>query len=128
MANKRNEKEVYWRGIFADLSESGLSHRRFCQQRELKYSSFKYWYRKLNPRNPRLNRSQGNSHSGAGDEKEVSCFIPIRLSSSEEESVKAHPHRQPGFDLTLTNGYRLHIPSQFDPVSLSRLIILLESD
>jgi hypothetical protein len=41
MANRRMDREEYWRGIMEDWSESVLSQRRFCQASRISYWRFR---------------------------------------------------------------------------------------
>ena len=40
-------REEFWRGALSELSLSGLSLRRFCQERRLDYPRALYWRRRL---------------------------------------------------------------------------------
>jgi hypothetical protein len=44
------EKERYWRRVIGEAARSGISIRRFCQQRKLKESQFYWWQRELEKR------------------------------------------------------------------------------
>ena len=44
-------REEFWRGTLSELSASGLSMRRFCRDRDLKYHCALYWHRRLGEQN-----------------------------------------------------------------------------
>jgi len=105
MAGGRSvERERYWRQVIRDQAASGLSISAFCREQEVSPASFFSWRRKL----------------AAGGREEVSGkFIPIEL------APPASLVRQPGFEVALPNGLRIHVPPQFDAGALRALLAVL---
>lgn len=114
MANRREDREKYWRGIVEDWSESDLSKRRYCEARKISYSSFCYWRRRL----AEVADSRGSSTKG--DESSTHPFIPVEIKPSVRVESTWF------YEVTLEGGHLIRVPFHFEPDSLGRLIEVLE--
>lgn len=103
---RRVERERYWRKVIGDQVGSGLSISAFCRERGVSPASFFSWRRKL---------------AAGGREEATGKFVPIELVPPES------PPGRPGFELTLPNGLRVHVPPQFDADALRVLLDVLEA-
>ena len=58
----------YWRSVFEQYADSGLSIRRFCQEKDISQSTFFAWRKKLNrgPSLARSDRALANTRSRGG--------------------------------------------------------------
>ena len=107
MADRRRSRIDYWRGVLEKWSSSGLSQRRFCEERRISFSTFCYWRRRL----------RETSESGS-----ASSFIPVEIKP---------PRREIGlsfYEVRLESGARIRVPFDFESASLLRLIGLLDCD
>ena len=107
MANRKKSRSDYWRGVLEKWSASGLSQRRFCEERGISFSTFCYWRRRL----------RETSASGS-----ATPFIPVEIKP---------PRRGTGlscYEVRLESGARIRVPFDFESDSLLRLIGLLDGD
>lgn len=107
MSDQSDKKREYWRAVSKEWSSSGLSQRRFCEDREISCSTFTYWRRRLR------------------DESEVESpppFIPVEIRGSIQS------RRSSQYEVRLKDGVRIRVPFDFEAESLSRLIRLLRDD
>ena len=72
--NVDREDQSYWQHHIVGFDQSGLSRKKYCQQHQVNYDRFQYWYRKLKNQTP-LNPA--------------SNFIPITVKPSGSSSVVA---------------------------------------
>jgi len=107
MSNQKTKKRERWRAIFEEWSSSGLSQRRFCDDREIRYSTFCYWRRRL--------REEIEIES-------ASPFIPVEIKPTPRSFRSSH------YEVRLEDGVRIRVPSDFESESLARLIGLLRGE
>lgn len=101
----RAAREQFWREVIRDQQASGLSISAFCRQRKVSPASFFAWRRKLT----------------AGDGENVANkFAPIQLARPVAAAG------QPGFEVALPNGLRVHVPPEFDADALGELLAVLK--
>ncbi len=94
-------------GVFKEWSSSGLSQRRFCEQREISFSTFGYWRRQLRE----------------GSENELpSPFVPVEIKPAHASPSRSH------YEVRLEDGIRIRVPSDFESECLGRLIELLRGE
>jgi hypothetical protein len=43
----RSRDAEYWQGIFVEWRSREMTQQAFCQEKQLSYTTFYYWYRKL---------------------------------------------------------------------------------
>ena len=93
------------RGVFARWKDSGLSLRAFGKREGMSYNKLQYWRRKLRE----------------GEAEEKPAFGEIHL---VEEAKEIEPEV---FEVCLSNGVGVGVPSGFDEVELRRLIGVLST-
>lgn len=108
-----------WSRLIAELDESGLSLAEFARRHDLKRGSLSHWKWKLSHpecrrdyrRRARKRRAQPPAAAPAAPLQ----FLEIRSTPTAER-----------FELELTDGRRLRIPSGFEAPALQRLLGVLE--
>jgi len=93
----------FWRAHVRALDGSGLSRLEYCRRHHLSYPALTYWVRKFRPVSPRAS-----------------------LPALVEVPVPLVQGAGPAFRLHLDQGRLLEIESDFDEVSLGRLLRVLE--
>ena len=110
MAMRRSgEREAFWRGEVARQSASGLSVRRFCQERGLGEPSFYAWRRTLQER----------------DQAAVPAFLPVVVApqaSASPTSASAALPSSGRITIELRGGRVVHLP---ETMATERLVALL---
>jgi hypothetical protein len=97
MSNKEQTREQMF-AMIADWKQSGLSQKQYCQQHELRYHVFHYWYK-------RFKENQTSSSVGS--------FVPLTI----------HPSFSGHTEIYLPDGKRLIF---HQPVSAGYLKALLD--
>lgn len=95
----------FWQAHVRALGGSGLSRREYCRRHHLSYHALTYWVRKLRPASP---------SASLPALVEVPVSLPLLQGSGS------------AFRLHLGDDRLLEIESDFDPVSLGRLLGVLE--
>lgn len=111
------EKERYWRRVIGEAARSGVSIRRFCQQRRLKQSQFYWWQRRLKERQQARafgGESRGKGTKDAGE----ATFALVSEDGGEVGSA--------GIELVLRDGRRLRIGKGVDEQTLRTVVGVLE--
>jgi hypothetical protein len=111
------EKERHWRKVIGEAARSGVSIRRFCQQRRLKESQFYWWQRELKKRQ-QARTLASQSRSKAGKEAKQATFALVSEDGSEVGSA--------GIELVLRDGRRLRIGKGVDEDTLRTVVGVLE--
>src|SRR5437016_6342129 len=100
-------KERFWRTMVRQWRRSGLSVRAFCEEQRLSEPSFYAWRRILRER-----------------DSEAVRFLAVQVTAEPQTSAAADT--APGrLELVLSGGWRLRIGSDFDTVTLQRLLAVL---
>ena len=114
------EKERYWRRVIGEAARSGISIRRFCQQRRLKQSQFYWWQSRIRAgekrQQARTLASQGGSKSAK--EPKQATFALVSQDGGELGSA--------GIELVLRDGRRLRIGRGVDEQTLRTVVGVLE--
>jgi len=111
------EKERYWRRVIGEAARSGVSIRRFCQQRKLKESQFYWWQRELKKRQDARALGSG-MRSNAGSVAGQATFALVSEDGGEVGSA--------GIELVLRDGRRLRISKGVDEETLRTVVGVLE--
>jgi len=85
---------------------SGLSLSAWCRQEGVRYERVRRWRTQL-------------ASAGRRSPQTV-ALLPVDVTGSERAEM-------PGFELEHSRGWRLHVPSAFDEVSLARLLRVVET-
>lgn len=120
MAMRRSEgREAFWRGEVGRQATSGLSVRRFCEERGLSEPSFYAWRRTLQE------RDQATTQQVAGP-----AFVPVLLApqagASPTSVSAALPHRE-RITIELRGGRVVHLPETMAPERVVALLCGLEA-
>jgi hypothetical protein len=122
MAKSRDAaKERYWRGVIRRQGASGLGTKRFCAQEGISEHRFYWWRRTLRQRGRhrvRASRDGGAADSGRdrGSQGDTSAFLPVALPFSVGAPIEVvHPR-----------GHVIRVPAIFDPVTLKRILAVLD--
>jgi hypothetical protein len=107
MAKRKKRGRESWIRLFEEWLSSGLSQRRFCERREISFSTFCYWRRRLR---------------GDSEVESQPCFIPVEIKPLRQSTRPSH------YEVRLKDGVRIRVPSDFESESLSRLIDLLRGE
>ena len=111
------EKERYWRRVIGEAARSGVSIRRFCQQRRLKESQFYWWQRELKKRQQARALRRGNRGKATKDIGEAT----FALVSEDRGELGSS-----GIELVLRDGRRLRIGRGVDEQTLRTVVGVLE--
>jgi hypothetical protein len=111
------EKERYWRKVIGEAARSGVSIRRFCQQRRLKQSQFYWWQRELEKRQ-QARTLASQSRSKAAKEPRQATFALVSEDGGDLGSA--------GIELVLRDGRRLRIGKGVDEETLRTVVGVLE--
>jgi hypothetical protein len=110
MANLRSgEREAFWRGELSRQAASGLSVRRFCQERGLSEPSFYAWRRTLQER----------------DQAALPAFLPVVVASQANASPTTESaafQSSERITIELLGGRVVHLP---ESIATERLVALL---
>ena len=111
------EKERYWRRVIGEAARSGISIRRFCQQRKLRESQFYWWQRELEKRQQARAFGSGNTSKATKDAGQAT-FALVSEDGGEVGSA--------GIELVLRDGRWLRIGKGVDEETLRRVVGVLE--
>ena len=103
-----------YEALIADLEESGLSLRAFAAEEDVPPSTLARWRRRL-------------SKEAAEEEEEEAAepatrFLPVKVIAAPLSGSQPLE----GCRVWLRSGHQLHVPSGFDPCTLSALLSSLE--
>ena len=110
MARRRQDRELFWRGVLQRQMESGLNVARFCRQESISAPSFYDWRRKLRDRDAGALRTdpQGDGEGSLGVQ-----LLPVEIESG----------RSPGpVRILLPHGASIDVPGNIDRRTLVDLL------
>lgn len=105
-----NDRRTQWRRILAEMADSNVPVRRFCQERNINASQF-YWWRRA------LARESAHYASGEAEPR----FVRVKM--EPERSVKS-VH---ALELALGRGWVLRIPRDIEESALRSVLGALAS-
>lgn len=124
----RSRGAEYWQRIFVEWRQSGMAQRTFCVEKELSYTTFYYWYRKLILKH--------------GSEKKTAGRKQARLPFTEVVLVETDPGPSPKnhgvdcqggcseaawYEISLPRERRIRMSADFEEAVLVRLVRVLEN-
>lgn len=117
---KRAERVKQWVKYIAGWKSSGLTQRRYCEQKAIAYDTFKRWRLRL--------------REDASSEAPKLRLVPMRIGVRRPVDVEAMPSarqagRAPlarGVEIRLSSARSIVLGGELDEVALARLIRLLE--
>jgi hypothetical protein len=113
------DRTTYWRRILAEWERSGLSQAEFCRRRGIKAVNLAWWKRRL--------RATDGADGGRQAGRAVrSGFVEVAVprGSASVRALRA-PSSVPTsdrYELVLPGGVGLHLPDDFDPERVARLV------
>lgn len=99
----------FWQAHVEGWRESGLTQRAYCRRHELPEGHLSHWKHRLRKEQRRLSAK--------------TQLVPIRV---VEESAPGHVDREGDLALVFGNGLRLEIGNGFNPVTLRRVLEVLD--
>ena len=107
MATKRSATHASWKSLVKEYELGKQSQREFCESNDLVLSRFVYYLG--------LYRTNENaSPKPPSPERAVKQFSPLKITSPSS-----------AYQVCFPNGIRVSLPSQFDAVSVKRLLEIL---
>ena len=126
----RSRGAGYWAGIVEEWRRSGMSQKAFCLEKQLSYSAFYYWYRKLAECPP----TAGPVEKSAGRNNPKLTLAEVVLVESERGSSsegmgtgQANDVGGVRYEISLRGDRRIRLGADFEEVVLARLVRALES-
>ncbi|HJN09990.1 MAG TPA: hypothetical protein QF564_14990 [Pirellulaceae bacterium] len=112
-------KEQYWRGVIGRQVASGETVTRFCAGEGVSAHRFYWWRRALRSRDrqstPDVQVSAADERARQ-DEEAAKSFVPVRLPFLTQVPIEmVHP-----------GGWVVRVPAGFDPLSLRRILAMLD--
>jgi transposase-like protein len=98
------------RSVFARHEESGLSLKAFGEREGISYTTLQYWRRKLS-----------GKKGGRKGSPVPAALAPVRIVPDAPEVER----RSSAFDVWLSNGISVEVPTGFDERELRRLVEVL---
>ena len=114
MSGQKNiARETYWRSVFQEHADSGLSIRRFCQTNGISEGSFFNWRKKLeldpSLANGRTVQSREGDHRGESQAKQSAGGKQASLASRSDD----HPAASPSVSFVALN-----LPAANEPIEV----------
>ena len=110
-SESKTKKAEYWRRVTGEWKRSGQSQATFCEARNLKLTTFRWWRHRL--------LREASDGAKAEELDTQAPFIPIRLIDLPSPS-------SPPIEIHLPNSKRIQVPPGFDPDTLRRVLAILD--
>lgn len=110
-SKSHSKKAAYWRRVTREWKQSGQSQAAFCETRNLKLTTFRWWRHRLLREAAEAAKTKETGSSAP--------FIPVRIVETSS------PSSQP-IEIVLANLQRIRVPSGFDPDTLRRVLAILD--
>ena len=110
MGRRREDRELYWRGVLQQQTESGLSVAEFCRQESVSAPSFYHWRRKFRQRDAEAHAESQRSDVGASAATQL---LPVKIES---------PGGSAAVRVLLPQGVAIDAPHGTDPGALADLL------
>jgi len=123
----RSRGAEYWRGIFEEWRQSEMTQRTFCLEKQLSYTTFYYWYRKLILKHGSRKKSAGRKLPG------MPLAEVVLVETDPGPSPKNCGVDQGGcseagwYEISLPQERRIRMSADFEEAVLVRLVRVLES-
>ena len=119
------EHRNFWIKVIADQKACSLGIKRFCEQHQIKFSTFTYWKYKKNKLDSNFNNKINKTKNKQVD-KDVDKFIPLQIAadmspaeSHQEEDMDAQDRE---IEIAFKNGHKIILPLVVSDTSLLLLI------
>ena len=106
--------------LIADLEESGLSLRAFAEEEDVPPSTLARWRRRLSEEAAAAAEGEAAAEEEAAEA--ATRFLPVKVIAAPLSGSQPLE----GCQVWLRSGHQLHVPSGFDPCTLSALLSSLE--
>jgi len=104
--NRRTHPRHYWQTHIRKQQESGLSKAEYCRRHNLSYYALNYWQRKLSKTSPT-----------------PTALVPVSVGKIIRRPVTS---QGAGVKILLNNDVAIEVTEQFSPVTLNRVLSVLE--
>ena len=127
----RPVRERYWSAVIADFRRSGLTQAEFCRRRHVSIHSFRTRLYSPRHRLPSLGAAAilSTPPPSTPARSAAPSFLPVHVRPTASVAIAHRDISQSPATLELVFGdeHLVRIPVDFDPVTLGRLLDLLES-
>ena len=124
-AKRERHREQTWREIMARWEETGLSQQEFCEQEQIKLTTFGYWRRELKRRDsqgksvkPRAALPSTTQESSTARNTAAPLFVPVQVSQAPSA---------PLCEIVLSDGLVIRVSRVCDLEPVVRLVRTLEA-
>jgi hypothetical protein len=117
-----SDRAIYWQRLLTDWERSGLSQAEFCRRRRVKAVTFAWWKRRLRETQGPDAQRQARKSRRAKHAGFVEVALPVGPSAAGALRPAAMLSVSGGYELVLPGVARLHLPVDFDPERVARLL------
>lgn len=113
------EQRDFWIRILEEQRNSGIGIPKFCQQKQLNISSFRYWKYK------KQYIDKDAKLKSISSEPDNAKFIPVKIAdavSSNDDSEKISSNNDLRLTIIFSNGHKLLLPSKLPEANLLAII------
>lgn len=107
-AENQSNRQRHWQAHVKTLANSGLSRADYCRQHKISYHALTYWQRKFSK-----------------PENSATTLVPVPLATQSRQP--AEHSGQAGLHIILPGEISIAVGNNFSPVTLSRLLTVLEN-
>jgi hypothetical protein len=121
-------EESFWPTILDDFRRSGLTQAQFCELRQLRIHSFRYWLYRLQPGPPPRRSSRRTiSPTRSSTPNKAPAFLPVQVCPQPLVPTVEHVDQSPTpLEVVLSDRCHVRVSTGFDPATLHRLLDVLE--
>jgi transposase-like protein len=116
-------KEARWRSLLKRQAASGQTIAEWCRRHHIADSLFHYWKRAIADRDRRSTGPAGEvvakGQGGVG-------FAQVRVTPSAESPMRAVTGVEPAVEIVLADSRVVRVGAGFDPLTLARVLAVLE--
>lgn len=110
------DRARHWQSLVREQERSGLTQAGFCRQRQINPGTFAWWRRKLRAA-AMAEPASGNRPGPRSSKKDPLRFMEVEVVGSGRKR----------YEIELSGGRILRVPTDFDPERVTRLIQAVES-
>ena len=103
--------DQHWQSVFEDFKKYGVSQREYCIAKDIRLSTFRYYWGKLQNRTPRAENASASSG-----------FVPVLCRDTPPKSVQSP---SPVLSFTLPNNIRCELNIGSSTESLNKILSAL---
>lgn len=123
-ATRARDREQIWREVMERWRESGLSQQAFCEQEQIKLTTFGYWRRELKRRDGQdapamaLDARPSAKTTDSSRKKPAPLFVPVEINESQSGSA---------CEIVLSDGLVIRFSNPCDPSQMAQVVKTLEA-